>query len=99
MDRAASELFLACLHVETTPERDEVLKNAFPAVRDWEGLVAALEGHGLLALFASHQERLGFELPPNLATTLLARRAANLIMATSTACDGRLRTHDVFSRV
>lgn len=73
MDRAAAELFLASLFVETTPERSEILRNAAAGARNWEGLLAALEGHGVLALFLRNLGLAGVELPAALAPSFQAR--------------------------
>lgn len=73
MDRAAAELCLASLFVETTPERLETLRNASKAVRNWDGLLPALEGHGVLSLFLRNLEQAGIELPPAIAPIFQAR--------------------------
>jgi hypothetical protein len=73
MDRAAAELFLAALFVETTDERLEALRNCAAAARSWEGLVAALEGHGVLALFLRNLAAAGVEVPPAIAPAFEAR--------------------------
>lgn len=76
MDRAAAELFLASLFFESTPERSEALRNAAISSGSWEGLCAALEGHGVLPLFLRNLAQAGIELPPALAPTLTARGGA-----------------------
>ncbi len=73
MDRAAAELFLASLFVQTTPERSEVLRNAALGAKNWEGLLAALEGHGVLALFLQNMAQAALELPPAIAPSFQAR--------------------------
>ncbi len=75
MDRAAAELCLASLFVEATPERLETLRNASKAVRSWDGLLPALEGHGVLGLFLHNFEQAGLELPPAIAPIFQARGA------------------------
>ncbi|MSR62509.1 MAG: hypothetical protein EXS08_08695 [Planctomycetes bacterium] len=70
MDRAAAELFLASLFVETTPERLEALRNAAQAAKSWEGLIPALEGHGVLLLFQRNLGAAGIEVPTALAASL-----------------------------
>jgi hypothetical protein len=73
MDRATAELFLASLFVETTPERQEALRNAAKAVRNWDGLKESLEGHGLIGLFRANCAAAGLELPATVATAFEAR--------------------------
>jgi len=73
MDRAAAELFLASLFLEPTPERESALKNAVPAAANWEGLLPALEAHGVLVLFRRNLERAGVELPAAIAPLLQSR--------------------------
>jgi hypothetical protein len=73
MDRAAAELFLASLFLEATAERAESLRNAARSAVSWEGLLSALEGHGVLALFLRNTEQAGVELPSALAETFRAR--------------------------
>jgi len=76
MDRAAAELFLASLFVETTPERLEALRNAAEAARSWDGLVPALEGHGVLLLFQRNLGAAGIEVPTTLAALVESRAGA-----------------------
>lgn len=78
MERAAAELFLASLFVEPTPERHEALKNAAQATRSWEGLLPALESHGVLGLFLRNLEAAGVELPTGVAGSFQARHGAQL---------------------
>jgi hypothetical protein len=73
MQRAAAELFLASLFTETTPERLEALRNAAEAAKSWEGLLGALEGHGVLALFLRNVAAAGIELPASIAPSFQAR--------------------------
>ncbi|HEX6881819.1 MAG TPA: nucleotidyltransferase family protein [Planctomycetota bacterium] len=73
MDRAAAELFLASLFVESTPERHEALRNAAKGARSWEGLPESLAAHGVLGLFLANLAAAGIELPAALAPTLAAR--------------------------
>jgi len=73
MDRAAVELFLAALYVEGTPERQEALRLAASAARNWEGLVSVLDGHGLLLLFLRNLDQAGLEIPHTLEASLQAR--------------------------
>jgi hypothetical protein len=73
MDRAAAELFLATLFTETTPERSEVVRNAAQAARNWEGLLPAVEGHGVLGLFLRNLDQAGVEIPPAVAPAFRAR--------------------------
>ena len=73
MDRAAAELFLASLFVESTPERREALKNAAAGTKSFEGLVPALEHHGLLLLFQRNLAAAGVDAPPTLEAQLTAR--------------------------
>lgn len=68
MDRAAAELFLASLFHESTQERAEVLRNAASGVKSWEGLLPALESHGVLALFLRNLGQAGVDLPTTIAT-------------------------------
>ncbi len=75
MDRAAAELFLASLFVEATPERGEALRSAAVAARDWERLLPALEGHGVLALFLRNLAQAGIEVPPAIAALFHGRGA------------------------
>jgi len=77
MDRAAAELFLASLFVEPGPERNEGLKKAVEATSNWEGLLGALEGHGLLGLFQRNVHAAGIELPPTVTPVLQARAGHN----------------------
>src|SRR6185436_14296328 len=76
MDRAAAELFLACLFVEVTPERQEALRNAAKGVRNWDGLQSAHEGHGVLSLFLRNLAQAEIELPPAIAPIFQARGGA-----------------------
>ncbi|NOT31135.1 MAG: hypothetical protein HOP15_11860, partial [Planctomycetes bacterium] len=76
MDRAAAELFLACLFVESTPERLEAVRNTAKTLRNWEGLQSALEGHGVLTLFLRNLEQAGVELPPAIAPRFQAQSGA-----------------------
>jgi putative nucleotidyltransferase-like protein len=73
MDRAAAELLLASLFVETTPERQEALRNAAQAATNWLGLLPSLESHGVLLLFQRNLEEAGIELPPAVAPQFQAR--------------------------
>src|SRR5262245_39724451 len=73
MDRAAAELFLASLFAETTPERSEIVRNAAQAARNWEGLLPALEAHGVLGFFLRNLDQAGVELPPAAASSFRAR--------------------------
>lgn len=76
MDRAAAELFLASLFVESTPERIEAVRNTAKTIRNWEGLQSALEGHGVLTLFLRNLDLAGVELPPAIAPMFRARSDA-----------------------
>ncbi|MEQ1894419.1 MAG: nucleotidyltransferase family protein, partial [Planctomycetota bacterium] len=73
MDRAAAELLLASLFVESTPERLEALKNALANTKDFGGFVPALAHHGVVLLFQRNLAAAGIEPPPTLAQQLTAR--------------------------
>src|SRR5262245_54179312 len=73
MDRAAAELLLSSLFLEPTPERDAALTKSAQAATNWEGLLPALEGHGVLLIFRRNIERVGVELPPTVAPILAGR--------------------------
>jgi hypothetical protein len=73
MERAAAELLLASLFVETTPERQDVLRNAAKATRNWEGVCESLGSHGVLGLFLANTAAAGIELPAALAALFGAK--------------------------
>ena len=99
MDRAAAELFLASLFLESTPDRSEALRNAAAAARNWEALLPGLEGHGVLALFLRNLEQAAVELPAAVAPLFQARlgeqqaedRRARLALQRFLAAAGRQR--------
>lgn len=73
MDRTASELCLATLFLQPTPERQVALGPLVQAVQDWGGLLDALEAHGVLGLFRRNLEAAGVELPANVSSALAPR--------------------------
>ena len=59
----AVELGLAGLFLRTSDARRERLREASTRVEVWEGLIEALERHGVLALVGRNLIRAGAELP------------------------------------
>lgn len=73
MDRAAAELLVASLFVDPSAERLAALKQRSAAVTNWDTLLNAAQGHGVVGLLRHNLDAAGVELPASIAPVLAAR--------------------------
>jgi hypothetical protein len=76
LDPAAVDLALAALYLETTPGRQEELRRQADLVERWDGLVEALERHGVLGLFHRNARAAALPFPAGVGAALERRVVA-----------------------